>query len=93
MFFWVFWGIDAVIAAIFVLFFIIGLADGSVSSFNIVLWLGILAALGGVLWGGYALRAAGRTGTAIALTMVPAVPGALAGLFFLAIIIINPKWN
>lgn len=93
MTFWIFWGIDAVIAAIFVLFFIIGLTDGSVSSFNIVLWLGILVTLGGVLWGGYALRAAGQTGVAFCLVLLLAVPGMLAGLFFLALIVLNPRWN
>ena len=31
------WGVDALIAAIFVGFFFWGLADGTVSSFNIVL--------------------------------------------------------
>lgn len=49
MTFWILWGIDAVIALVFVVFFIISLADGSASSFNITLWLGILVALGGIL--------------------------------------------
>ena len=49
--FWFIWGFDALIAAIFLFFFFWGLADGSVSSFNIVLWLGILAGLAGILGG------------------------------------------
>ncbi len=36
----------ALVAAIAVAFFVIGLVDGSVSSFNITLWLGLLAAVG-----------------------------------------------
>jgi hypothetical protein len=32
------------VGAVFVLLFVIGLADGSVSSFNIALWIGVLAA-------------------------------------------------
>ena len=44
-------GWDALIALVFVVFFVWGLVDGSVSSFNLVLWIGILAALGGVLAG------------------------------------------
>jgi hypothetical protein len=93
MAFWIFWGIDAVIALVFLIFFVIGLADGSVSSFNIVLWLGILLALGGVLWGGPALRAAGQRGAALAVVLLLAVPGILFALFFLLLIILNPRWN
>ena len=48
MAFWILWGIDAVVAAIFVLFFLIGIGDGTVSSFNIALWAGTLIALAGV---------------------------------------------
>ncbi len=33
--FWILWGIDAIVALIAVYFFIVGLSDGSVSSFNI----------------------------------------------------------
>ena len=46
--FWILWGIDAIVGAIAVAFFFIGIADGSVSSFNIALWLVILAALAAV---------------------------------------------
>lgn len=93
MTFWVLWGIDAVIALVVVCFFVIGLADGSVSSFNIALWLAILGTLGGILWGSHALRAAGRTKPAVSLLMVLAIPGVLAGLLFLMLIILNPRWN
>jgi hypothetical protein len=93
MAFRILWGIDAVVAAIFVGFFFIGLADGSVSSFNIVLWLGTLAALAAVLGGGVALRKAGHAKLATTLVAALAVPGALTGLFFLALIILNPRWN
>ena len=52
-FFWFVWGFDALIAAIFLFFFFWGLSDGTVSSFNIVLWLGILAGLAGILGGSH----------------------------------------
>jgi len=45
------WGIDAVIALVFVYFFVVGLGDGSVSSFNMRLWLSTLFTLGGVALG------------------------------------------
>ena len=93
MAFWILWGIDAVVAAIFVVFFFIGLGDGSVSSFNIVLWAGILIALAGVLGGSLALRAAGHRGAAIALLALLAIPALLGGLLLLAAIILQPRWN
>ena len=91
--FWNLWGLDAVIALVFVSFFFIGLADGSVSSFNIPLWLVILFTLGGILWGSHALQAAGRTSLATRLLMILAIPGVLVGLLFLAALIHQPRWN
>lgn len=93
MTFKILWGINAVIALIFVVFFFIGLADGSVSSFNITLWLVVLFALGGILWGSYAARSAGRTSLVTRLLMALAIPGVLIGLLFLAVLILQPKWN
>lgn len=93
MAFKILWGIDAVIALIFAVFFVIGIADGTVSSFNIGLWLVILCILGGVLAGGPALQRAGRAHLARALLTILAVPGLLAGIFFLALIILHPRWN
>jgi hypothetical protein len=93
MFFWILWGFDALIALVFVMFFIWGLADGSVSSFNILLWLGILAALGGILGGSSWLRNAGRQRAAKAVLMTLAFPGAMAVLFFLIVLIAQPRWN
>ena len=87
------WGFDAVVATIFVFYFVVGLADGSVSSFNIVLWALILGALAVVLGGARALLASGRDKFAIALLCVVAVPGALMGLFYLLILVTQPRWN
>jgi len=91
--FWMLWGWDAFIAAVFVFFFLWGLADGSVSSFNIALWLGILAALAVVVIGSLALRASGRLKVAVLLLLGLAIPGALAALFFITILIAQPRWN
>lgn len=87
------WGIDALVATLFVGFFLIGLADGSVSSFNLILWLGTLAALAAVLGGSIVLRKAGHSRLATTLVAALAVPSALTGLFFLGLIILNPRWN
>lgn len=93
MTFWIPWSIDLVVAVIAVYFFFIGLADGSVSSFNMGLWLAILCVLGGVIVGSLALRTAARTGAATALVMVLAVPSALIGLFFLVLLVAPVRWN
>jgi multisubunit Na+/H+ antiporter MnhF subunit len=42
-------GIDLLVALVVLYFFVIGLADGSVSSFNMSLWLGLLAAVTGAV--------------------------------------------
>lgn len=91
--FWTLWSIDALMAAILVAFFVIGLADGSVSSFNIVLWLGMLGAAAGLLWGSHALQASGHHALARGLLAAVAVPGVLFGLLLLMAVVLKPRWN
>ncbi|HEY1375023.1 MAG TPA: osmoprotectant transporter permease [Candidatus Binatia bacterium] len=93
MIFKIVWGIDALTAMIFVAFFIIGIGDGSVSSFNIMLWLLVLGILAAVLIGSLWLRKAGMPRFAYALAIALAVPSALTGLFFLLLIGLHPRWN
>ena len=91
--FWLLWGWDAFIALVFLFFFFWGLADGTVSSFNIVLWLAVLTGLGVLVGGSLWLRAKGRLALAVALLLVLALPGALFALFFLAVLVLHPRWN
>lgn len=93
MFFRLLFLFDLAVGAVVLFFFFWGLSDGSVSSFNIGLWLGILAAVGGILAGGYFLNANGNRPLAIILLLVLAIPGLLYALFVLLIIILNPRWN
>jgi hypothetical protein len=86
-------GIDLLVALVVVYFFVAGLADGSVSSFNMNLWLGFLAAVASAIGGGWLLNASGRRGAAISLLSVLAVPGVLFALFILLIVIAQPRWN
>jgi hypothetical protein len=51
-------GIDIAAAAVVGYFVIVGLTDGSISAFNIELWLGLLLALAVVFAAGLALRRA-----------------------------------
>jgi len=86
-------GIDVLVALVVVYFFVVGLADGSVSSFKMSLWLGLLAVVAAVVGGGWILDANGRRGAAIAVLLILAVPGILYGLFILLIVIAQPRWN
>ncbi|HXJ34244.1 MAG TPA: osmoprotectant transporter permease [Candidatus Eisenbacteria bacterium] len=91
--FWFLWTIDALVALVFLYFFFVGLADGSVSSFNIGLWSVVLVALAGIVLGSLHLRSAGRIGPAIKLLGLLAVPAIGVGLLFLAVLITHPRWN
>lgn len=93
MAFWFPWAVDAVVAAVFVVFFVIGIADGSVSSLNFVLWIAILTVCAGVLGGTLWLRKYGHRGLATLFAWLAAVPGLLAGLFILLVIVLQPRWN
>ncbi len=91
--FWIPWAIDVVIAIVVLYFFLVGLADGSVSSFNIGLWLLILLGLGSIMGGSLWLKSAGHLGFATVLLLILAVPGVLCGLFLIILVIAAPRWN
>lgn len=93
MTFWIPWGIDLVTALVFLAFFLIGIGDGTVSSFNIGLWTLVLGVVGGVVVAGLALRAGAHRRLATALVTVLAIPAALTGLFFLVLIVTPARWN
>ena len=82
----------AVTAAAFV-FFVWGLLDGSISSFNMNLWLVLLAIVIAVPITGWSLRAAGKARPAILVLSILAVPGLIYALFILLVVIMRPSWN
>jgi len=90
--FWIAWIIDAIVTGIFGYFFMTGLNDGTVSSFNIVLWLGILGALAAILGGSLWLKSRSMVG-ALVLVLALSIPAVLALLFLLKILIFNPRMN
>jgi hypothetical protein len=90
-FFWFVWGFDALIAAIVLFFW--GVVDGTVSSFNMGLWMVMLLALAGIIGGSFRLQSKDRTRPAMGLLLLLAIPGALGVLFFLAVLILQPRWN
>jgi hypothetical protein len=83
----------AATAAVIVAFFGIGLADGSVSSFNIALWLAILVGVGAILLGGCSLHARGHRKSALVLLAVLAVPGTLYALLVILFVASGTRWN
>jgi hypothetical protein len=87
------WGFDALVGAVVVFFFLWGVADGTVSSFNITLWLGMLAVVAAVVGGSLALHAGGHRRIASALLLVLALPGMAYALFILAVLVFQPRWN
>jgi hypothetical protein len=84
---------SALTTLVAVAFFVIGIGDGSVSSFNLALWLGLLSVMVLSIWAGYALHARARVSLAIAALAVTAVPGILAALFVLLLLVTQPRWN
>lgn len=84
---------DGLTGLVLLYFFAIGLADGSVSAFNLGLWLGMLAAVAGLLAGAWALHKAQRHKTALALLWLLAAPGLAYALFIGLVLITNPRWN
>ncbi len=91
--FWIPWSIDAVVASVVVGFFFVGLGDRTVSSYNAMLWLGILAVLAVVVGGSLVLKIVGRRPLAITLALVLAIPAALFCLFWVVVIVSHPRWN
>jgi hypothetical protein len=83
MFFWILWGFDALIALVFLYFFFVGIGDGSVSSFNMGMWLLILSGLIAVLIGSFLLNKYQQMIISRLLLCIVALPGFLYGLLVL----------
>ena len=86
-------GIDGLAAAVVLFFFLWGVSDGTVSSFNILIWLALLGGVGGVVGGGLWLNSLGHRRFANRLLLVLAIPATLIFLFFLALIVLQPDWR
>ena len=86
-------GIDALAAATALFFFVWGLSDGTVSEFNILLWLALLGGVAAILGGGLLLNAHGQGRLANGVLAILALPAFGIGLFFLVLIVSQPRWN
>ena len=81
------------VAVVAVVFFVIGIADGSVSSFNIALWVGLLGGIAAILYTARRLRAHGHSRAAVALLSILALPGLMDAFFMILVIATGTNWN
>jgi len=87
------WVIDAIVTAVFLYFFFIGISDSSVSGMNIGLWILILLVLTAVLWGSIWLKKHKYPLLALVLTMIISIPAILFVLYFGVAIANHERWN
>lgn len=85
--------VSGVVAVVVVLFFLWGLADGSVSSFNFEIWLVALVLVAIVPIAGIRLANRGHYLAATLVLGILAFPGILYGLFILLVIGSGARWN
>ena len=74
-------------------FFIIGLADGSITSANLGLWFVILFVVAGIMGGSLVLKTYGHLTTATIVLFLLALPGFIYLLFILLVVLGKPRWN
>lgn len=86
-------GLDLLAAALLVYFFLAGLADGSVSSFNLDIWIALLVGLAIVFGSALLLRRTAWPRLANVVLAVPALPLLLYGFFLLVAVLSGESWN
>lgn len=91
--FWVLWSISGLIAAVVCYFFLIGLADGSVSSFNLGLWVIILLVTASAMVGSFWLYQVGHPLAAISPLLVLLLPGLFLAVLNLAFLLSHGRIN
>ncbi|MEZ4746547.1 MAG: osmoprotectant transporter permease [Calditrichia bacterium] len=91
--FWMFFGVDVVIAAILLFFFIWGIADGTVSAFNIKSWMFALLGVALIVGGGFWLKSIDQLVLANIVLMILALPGLGYALIMVVAIVTQTSWN
>ena len=87
------YGFDALVALIILYFFFVGIADGTVSQFNAILWLVIIVVLASVLCGSIWFNSHNHIVLSFATLLIIAIPAFLFLLYFLIAISGNSRWN
>ena len=93
MLFWLLLGLDILAASVAGYFFVEGLSDGTVSSFNIGEWIFLLAAPAAIIGGGVALHRTGYVKSGNLVLAVLAIPAFLAAAFMVIVIMSDARWN
>ncbi len=93
MLFWLLLGLDVLAASVAGYFFVLGLSDGSVSSFNIGEWTVLLATLAAIIAGGVALHRTGYVKSGNLVLAVLATPALLYAAFMVIVIMSGARWN
>ena len=87
------YGFDALVALIILYFFFIGITDGTVSQFNALLWLAIIALLSFVMFGSIWFNSHSYTILSYVTLLIIAIPASLFLLYFLIAIFGGGRWN
>ena len=82
--------INVVAGLVALAFFIIGLADGTVTSFNILIWAAMLGVVFSMPWAAWAVRLRGRARLGTLLLLPVALSALVAGAMIL-MMIMNPS--
>jgi hypothetical protein len=85
--------INVAAAMVALAFFIIGLGDGTVTSFNILIWAAMLGVLFSMPWAAWGVRLRGRARLGTLLLLPVAVPAVAAGALILVMIAGSPDWR
>lgn len=93
LFFRIVWGIDVILLLIAAAFFFLGIADGSVSSFNIAIWTLLLGGLATVVFATPALIRNERRALAIGLALLPAIPAVGLAAVMAGAMLTGGRWN
>jgi hypothetical protein len=92
--FWILWWVVAIGTLVLYYFFFVGLADGSVSSFNGGIWTALVIGFPSLLAGTYWLKNHGWIKLAMLLLAIPSLPMIGYLLFLIAIMAGGPtRWN
>ena len=85
--------INIIAALVALAFFIVGLGDGTVTTFNILIWAGILGVMFSMPFAAWAIRMRGRERLGTLLLLPMALPAMAAGAMTLAMIVNPPNWR
>ena len=91
--FWILWIFNALMSLIPIYFFFIGLADGSVDSDNMGIWMILLAVVALRMGGTYWLKTKNQIKAAKVVLIIAAIPSILAIIFMSVAIFGDVRWN